>query len=325
MSAQGEFYRRSDLTGFAALLGESFSARIDLLSKIVRGAHYPSLGAYKERILAEAIRNYLPNSLEVGSGFVLFPHEDENPHDYFDDLNQSAYTVSRQCDILIYDAGKYPPVFKDGNFVVLRPESVKAVIEVKGTLNDREVKDIVDGFIDFGENWRRTEEFYRYHHGPRLTDPPALLAMGWSIYERKGRPVISAAKIRAIIARRYSEKVAAEDLDNFPLLKSLMIYNESVIGLCYFPTGLGENKDFTRCGLGWYSQDGRFVRVNSDGELYRDKDRTISWLIAELHLTLGLDNFNRFFSYLDETKEGKSSLYRHKGYDIAWDDVANLK
>ncbi|WP_152428814.1 hypothetical protein [Methylomonas sp. MK1] len=89
---------RSDLTGFAALLGESFSSRIDLLTKVLLDAHYPSLVAYKERLLAETIRNYLPRSVEVGTGFVLFPHEDISPpggHLNHDPLNQSAFTVSK--------------------------------------------------------------------------------------------------------------------------------------------------------------------------------------------------------------------------------------
>ena len=72
--------------------------------------------------------------MEVGTGFVMFPHEDPNPPggpDLYDPLNQSAYSVSRQCDILIYDVARFPPVFRDGEFVVVRPEAVRAVIEVR--------------------------------------------------------------------------------------------------------------------------------------------------------------------------------------------------
>jgi len=325
MSMNAKMLRRSDLTGFAALLGESFSSRIDLLAQIIKGAHYPSLGSYKERILSETIRNYLPRSLEVGTGFVLFPHEDDQPHEYFDPLNQSAFAISRQCDILIFDANMYPPVFRDKDFVVLRPESVRAVIEVKGSLTIPEVNGVVDGFIDFARKWKETQKFYKSHHVPGKVESPTLLAMGWSIYERDGRAVTNPAKIRAAIAKRYSEAVAVEELDHFPLLNSMMIYNESLIKLCYFPTGVGGDQDFTRTGLGWYSQDGRFARVASTGELYRDKDRTVAWLLAELHLTLGLDNFNRFFSYLDEAKSGERLPYKYDGYNLGWDDVGVIK
>lgn len=325
MNVVGKNFRKSDLTGFAALLGESFSARIDLLAQIIQGAHYPSLGTYKERILAETIRNYLPRSLEVGTGFVLFPHEEDAPHEYFDPLNQSAFTISKQCDILVYDADVYPPVFRDKDFVVLRPEAVKAVIEVKGSLNISEVNGIIDNFIDFGRKWKTTQDFYKSHHIQGKTESPMLLAMGWSVYQSKGRAVTNPSKIRKAISRRYGESVSADELDNFPLLHSLMIYNEAVINLCSFPTGVGGDNDFSMMGLGWYSQDGRFSRIGSTGELYRDKDRTVAWMLAQLHLTLGLDNFNRLFSYLDEAKSGKRLPFPHDGHDLAWMDVGKIE
>jgi hypothetical protein len=33
-----------DLTGYAALLGESLSSRVELLDRLLGDAHYPSLG-----------------------------------------------------------------------------------------------------------------------------------------------------------------------------------------------------------------------------------------------------------------------------------------
>jgi hypothetical protein len=129
---------RTDLTGYAALFGESLSSKVDLLGRLIGDAHYPSLGRYKERLLADAIRGFLPRAVEVGTGFVLFPHADPNPPggpDFHDPLNQSAYSISRQCDILVYDSTRYPVVFRDGDFVVIRPEAVRAVIEVKGSLS----------------------------------------------------------------------------------------------------------------------------------------------------------------------------------------------
>jgi hypothetical protein len=126
---------RSDLTGYAALLGESFSTRVDLLERVIRGSHYPSLGRYKERLLARLIREYIPRSCEVGTGFVLFPHEDDSPaggEQYHDPLNQSAFAISRQCDLIVFDSNSVPPVFRDEDFVVVRPEAVRGIIEVKG-------------------------------------------------------------------------------------------------------------------------------------------------------------------------------------------------
>lgn len=124
----------ADLTGYAALFGESLTSKVDLLGRLLGDSHYPSLGQYKERLLADAIRGFLPRTVEVGTGFVMFPHADMNPPaggQFYDPLNHSAFSMSRQCDILIYDVAKYPAVFRDRDFIVIRPEAVRAVIEVK--------------------------------------------------------------------------------------------------------------------------------------------------------------------------------------------------
>lgn len=311
---------RSDLTGFAALLGEGFAARIDLLTQIIQDAHYPSLGSYKERLLSETIRNYLPRSVEVGTGFVLFPHDDKSPpggNENHDPQNQSAFSVSRQCDILVFDSATYPPVFRDGDFVVLRPESVKAVIEVKGSLNIAETRSLVDSFIDFGRKWRSTQEFYRLHH-QKLTRAPELAAMAWSISKRKtGRLDTNPTKIREQIAKRYAEAVSKDELDYFPLLGHLMIYSEAEISLVYG----NDQSTVEPTHLGWHTRDGCFHRFAKDGSVYRDKDRTIASLLASLHIATGWNTFNRFFSYTDETRDHRLHHYQHSGFTWCWHNL----
>jgi hypothetical protein len=71
--------KRTDLTGYAALLGEGLSSKVGLLERILRDVHYPSLGQYKERVLADTIKDFLPRTVEVGTGFVIFPHADQAP------------------------------------------------------------------------------------------------------------------------------------------------------------------------------------------------------------------------------------------------------
>ena len=316
-------HRPSDLTGFAALLGESFASRIDLLAQVLQDAHYPSLGTYKERLLAETIRNYLPASLSVGTGFVMFPCSDPAPAagQHFDHLNRSAFSVSRQCDILVFDGNNYPPVFKDGDFVVLRPEAVKAVIEVKGSISVREVRQLVGSFIDFARKWRATQVFYRDHH-QQLCDAPTLLAMCWSIAKRTdGRASTNPATLRKTISDLYRLKTIGTDLDAFPLLSSLYIYNEVEI----VSTGGFEGQPAEGMSLGWHSLDGRFKRFDASGTVYRDKDRTIAALLARLHVTMGLEKFNRFFSYPDETRDDKLFPYKYHGYDWTWSRVISSR
>lgn len=114
-----------DLTTYASLIGQTFSARLDMLAQVIGDVHHPSLGSYKERLLASTIRDHIPKAFGVGVGFVLFPKErpagNRVPPGY-DELNQSDYEVSKQCDILVYDMAMFPAVFQDGDFAYCDPK-----------------------------------------------------------------------------------------------------------------------------------------------------------------------------------------------------------
>lgn len=316
---------RTDLTGYAALLGESLSSRVGLLEKLLRNAHYPSLGQYKERLLADTIRGFLPRTVEVGTGFVMFPHEDPNPPggpDLYDPLNQSAYSVSRQCDILIYDVARFPPVFRDGEFVVVRPEAVRAVIEVKGSLSIKETQTLLESFHDFAGKWRKTQLFYLKHHQP-TAPAPGLFAMAWQIQRRaNGQPTTTPTRVRETVADFYATHVQESEADGYPFLSKVLIHNEAEIGSVF---GLDKVDGKFLHRFGWHSADGRFARVGPDGKLFRDKDRTVASLLASLHWEVGREHFNRFFSYTDEVKDRRSLHYEHEGISWAWSNLPEGK
>jgi hypothetical protein len=318
---------RSDLTGFAALLGESLSSRVDLLERLLRGAHYPSLGQYKERLLADTIRNFLPGSVEVGTGFVLFPHTDEDRADseFYDPLNQSAYSVSRQCDLLIYDLARYPPIFRDRDFVVVRPEAVRAVIEVKGSISTPELRSALASFHDFGLKWRTTQQFYIDHH-QTTTPTPGMHIVAWDRQRRKGgRAIVTPKRLAAEVASFYQKNVSIESADGYPFLDQLLIYNECEISAVHGFVGADTIEDAAKLTaepeftFGWQTLDGRFTRIDGSGELYRDRDRTIASLLASLHINVGTDDdFNRFFSYTDEVRYRGLPAYEFAGVDWAY-------
>jgi hypothetical protein len=242
-----------DLTTYASLIGQTFSTRLNMLARVIGDVHHPSLGNYKERLLTATIRNHVPKAFSVGTGFVLFPRERSAssaiPPGY-DALNQSDYEVSRQCDILVYDSATYPPVFEDGDFVVLRPEAVRAVVEVKGSLDNEEIDSIVDHFLAFGTKWQRCRAFYRAHHQPHL-DQPTLCAMAWRIdIDAKDRPKTDGARFRQRIVTLHKERVNTEDLPGLPVLNHAYIYDDSCIDLATWVVGketpeLGPVYEFT--------------------------------------------------------------------------------
>ncbi len=312
---------RTDYTGYAALVGESLSSRVGLLEKLLGDAHYPSVGQYKERLLADTIRNFLPRTVEVGTGFVMFPHADNDPvggPELHDPLNQSAFLMSRQCDILVYDIARFPPVFRDGDFVVVRPEAVRAVIEVKGSLTLRETKSLLESFHDFGVKWRNTQLFYLKQNQP-TTSAPNLFAMAWPSRRKSGgHSVPSVVRLREEISSFYASKVSADETDGYPFLHKLLLHNEWEIGVT---GGILPKGDTFESLFGWYSCDGRFVRTDSKGLLRRDRDRTVASLLAALHYTVADEDFNRFFSYTDEVRNRSSLPDPHKGTTWTWRDL----
>ena len=309
--------QRSDLTGFAALLGESLTSRVALLEQLLQGAHYPSVGQYKERLLAETISNFLPSTVAVGTGFVLFPHEDTNPPaaDYHDPLNQSAFAISRQCDVLVYDTTAHPPIFRDRDFVVLRPDSVRAVIEVKGAISRRQLNETLDSFLDFGLKWRTTQQFYA-QHSQKTTPAPGMYVMAWDFEKRSPNGTVTPRPglLAQSVADFYSERVPPSEADGLPLLEALFVHNETEISLIF---GL-EDDEADGSKIGWFVHSGRFVRARS-GTLEWDRDRTIASLLAALHYkVVESGNFNRFFSYADEVRNQHELTYEHDDLVWAW-------
>ena len=282
---------RVDLTGFAALLGESLAAQVGLLEKLLHKAHFPSLGRYKERLLADTIRKYLPANVEVGTGFVLFPHSDRDPlvaPELYDPLNSSAFSCSRQCDIIIFDSARYPVVFRDGDFVVVRPEAVRAVVEVKGALSGVGLKESLKAFHDFATKWRLSQIFYQEHYQP-TTAKPGMYLMAWDVQrDRSYRPRVTPKHLLKLIADYYSEHLHLGEADGYPLLNNLLLYNECEIGPLW---RAGPEPDYTM-DFGWRIADGRFVRSSSSGDFIRDKDRTIASLLADLHINVNYGDFN---------------------------------
>ncbi|KQT70251.1 hypothetical protein ASG51_14465 [Methylobacterium sp. Leaf465] len=86
------------------------SRRVDLLIQ-----HTGTVGSYREEMLRALLRQIVPRKYEVSTGFIEH--------------------CPRQLDILIWDASGYVPLFREGDVVVVPRSAVRAVIEVKTTLN----------------------------------------------------------------------------------------------------------------------------------------------------------------------------------------------
>lgn len=88
--------------------------------------HPGTLGTYREQILKNYIRNFIPTFLSVNSGFVSHYKDAEK------DMVHSAQT--KQIDLIVHDENYYTPFLKTLDFSIIEPESLYAAIEVKSSL-----------------------------------------------------------------------------------------------------------------------------------------------------------------------------------------------
>lgn len=98
------------------------------------------MGLYKEILLQEILRIFLPEQYGVGTGFVIYDNK-----------------ISSQIDVIVYDkikAKKSANFLKYGAFVILDSNSVMGIIEVKSTyyFSRCPIDKILSTKLDIGEN-----------------------------------------------------------------------------------------------------------------------------------------------------------------------------
>lgn len=125
-----------DLTKFHESLNNELIAIKDRLTSLIGDAHRGENGRYKEAILKSTISRFLPKKYSVGTGFVINKKKE----------------ISTQIDIIIYD-NAFPVLFSEGDFVVVVADSVKAIIEVKSSIQN--TTDLIETIKKSEENGRK--------------------------------------------------------------------------------------------------------------------------------------------------------------------------
>jgi hypothetical protein len=127
-----------------SLTAELYSIR-DRMKYLVR--HRLTSGEHRESALRMMLRRHLPPSLVVGRGFVVTKEDS-----------------SEQIDILVVD-GTRPCLYRDGDLIIVTPDLVRAIVEVKTTcaLEGRNGKtpQIVTDLMKLAEKGRLCEQVMR--------------------------------------------------------------------------------------------------------------------------------------------------------------------
>lgn len=96
---------------------EEIASKFRRLDELVK--HSTSTGDYHEEILRTILRNFLTERFSVKKGFMYAGHDQ----------------VSKQMDLMVIDENSpFAYVFKEGDFAVVIPDAVVAVMEIKTCL-----------------------------------------------------------------------------------------------------------------------------------------------------------------------------------------------
>lgn len=110
-----------NIKSFQESITEELTVIKNRVRNIIGNSHWGEDGRYKEAVLSKVLKNYIPNNVSIGTGFIV-----SSPSVF----QTGNIEVSDQIDILIYD-NTIPVVFREGDFVIVTPDAVKAIIEVK--------------------------------------------------------------------------------------------------------------------------------------------------------------------------------------------------
>lgn len=97
------------------------SEKISIFTK-----HPGTIGTFREQLLKDYIRKFIPNFLAINSGFASDYKNAEKDQIYFEQ--------TKQIDLIIHDENYYTPFLKTSEFVIIEPESLYAALEIKSTL-----------------------------------------------------------------------------------------------------------------------------------------------------------------------------------------------
>jgi hypothetical protein len=160
-------------------IADEFLAIKDRVEFFIGHAHNGENGSFREIILMNYLRSIIPVGVSVGTGFVKNSNE----------------ALSKQIDIIVYRSS-YPALFQEGDFVILMPESVLGIIEVKSTTSTDSIastsalsaikkatyngkvigkKDIFNGIFGYSTEMNLTHDFSKENMALQLKESNGYL------------------------------------------------------------------------------------------------------------------------------------------------------
>jgi len=116
---------------------EALLQRHRQVEKLIGSQHHsPSEGYHCELLLTDYLRKVFPEHYSVDTGFIR-----GNP---IKTADGNLIVASPQIDILIHNTHEFSPIYRMGNLVVVLPESVIGIIEVKKNFTSGQLEDALN-------------------------------------------------------------------------------------------------------------------------------------------------------------------------------------
>jgi hypothetical protein len=135
---------RVSLADFYSADAEALRIKFRQIEQLIGLSHHStSEGTYCEVLLKEFLRRTLPGHVSVDSGFIRRVSETDWSQQSAA-LPSAAPIATPQLDIIVHDTQGFSPLFRSEDFVVVLPEAVRAVIEVKKCLDGSKLAEALE-------------------------------------------------------------------------------------------------------------------------------------------------------------------------------------
>jgi len=103
----------------------------DMIDTLLKTQNTRVRSDYYEAIVRDLVRESVSKSFSVARGIIL-SEEGQN---------------SEECDLILYESSAFDTWFQSGEIVVISPEAVRAVVEIKRTLASGSIKDAINNLL----------------------------------------------------------------------------------------------------------------------------------------------------------------------------------
>ncbi|MGF7117400.1 DUF6602 domain-containing protein [Methanobacterium oryzae] len=171
---------------------------------------HPGLkGSSFEETFKEFLREYLPESLDISTGLLV----------------DSNGNFSKQLDVIISDKAKTPIFFRSGNIRVIPIECAYAIIEIKASLNSKEL----DKAFENMKSVKNLEKKAYYKPKGAIIYSDNLYGKEWEIWPVNYYIFAYDSTNLIELAKRMHEKNIKDNLSEYLKIDTICVLDKGVI------------------------------------------------------------------------------------------------